>query len=99
MNKLLAVMLLVGAVSANAMPIVDFTMLGAQWYNNVGGNIVSNTVGFADPASVRWGGANQTPSGYDFDSRTTPFSEAANDVFALGSFTHFNQPIKISEMT
>ena len=79
------------ATIANAAQL-RFDVLEARFYDPVGGSVQSIDNTFGDPISIRWG-TSGSQSGYDFDAADTPFSEDPFTVFALGDFTHFNQPI------
>jgi hypothetical protein len=87
------------ATAVSEAAILEFTVLEAQWDNPVGGTITfeSPATGFGDSAVIRWGDGGADPqatdSGYNFDARETPFSEADETIFALGEFSHQNNVI------
>jgi hypothetical protein len=104
MRKLLVFLFLCGMVIgiggvANAVSI-GFDLADGDWANAVanpvGGTItIVNSGATGGLSTARWGtsqGSGQ--SGYDFLSRTTPFSVLSDSgPFSLGTFTHVNFPI------
>ena len=84
--------LLVLAASAAQAATVSLTNITGTWFDaNPSGNITSNTGGGTANTSIRW-----DASGYDFNTVASaavlvPPSPSAN--FALGSFSHINEPI------
>ncbi len=78
---------------------VRFDTLEALWTNPTGGSSIVMTPSYDDPATIRWGIPHMSgtgeKSGYEFDAVDTPFIRPADDVFALGRFTHFNKVINL----
>ena len=86
-----------GASTAFALP-VTVNSIEANWSNIQGGMNVGfhDTDGIAGSEEVRWGFAatGNGSSGYRFDSAApSSFDVETGNVFSLGDFTHFNQPI------
>jgi len=89
------VLVLAVAGRANAAPIVISNITGG-WQNPTpaANATIANQAGQAVD-SVRWGvpltAAGQ--SGYDFDPANNPINYSLGNPFALGLFTHVNQPL------
>jgi hypothetical protein len=82
------------ATIVNADPL-QITNIDGSWVNATpSGNItyLNNQIGSATD-SVRWGGSLDSGSGYDFNPNADLLSVTLDSPFALGVFTHINQPI------
>lgn len=110
LRTLTAVIALALASTAASAAIVDFTIIESRWDNVQGAPLTFQDPAagtFGDPSRIRWG-TPATPgqtdpvlfgSGYEFIARPVPFAETDGDVFALGAFTHQNQPIFAPSIT
>lgn len=88
------------ASNANAAVLTVNTITG-EWTDVVGGLDVTNNGPQSNPtaAQLRWGGIIPTnplsaQSGYDFLSAApAAFDANTGEPFAIGTFTHFNNPV------
>jgi hypothetical protein len=81
------------AAVANAATIGVSTITGA-WSNVQGGQWINNS-GSGSTTVLSWGyPADDYQSGYKFAASSTPISVPSNTRFILGTFTHYNEPIK-----
>ena len=89
------VLVLAAAGRANAAPIVISNITGG-WQNATpaANATIANQAG-QDVDSVRWGVplSAEGKSGYDFDPADNPINYSLGNPFALGLFTHINQPL------
>lgn len=81
------------SASVAAVP-VTLNAVNGTWTDSTGGkNVTVHDQG----KEIRWGEKYVSPSqksGYRFDANpAVPFSFDSDDVFNLGTFTHYNQPI------
>lgn len=86
------------AGAAFAVPQIRITSVDAEWTSTTDGSgIVHIPVGGGPTAEVRWGSPSNVSekSGYKFTGVTPLPTDgyAADTNFALGEFTHFNNPI------
>jgi hypothetical protein len=88
--------------ASNAYAVaLTVNMISGEWTDVVGGLDVTNNGPQSNPtaAQLRWGGIIPTnplsaQSGYDFLSAApVAFDVNTGDLFAIGTFTHFNNPI------
>jgi hypothetical protein len=90
-----SIFLLAVAARANAAPIVISDIVGGWQNANPAANATIANQAFQAVDSVRWGvpagGTGQ--SGYDFNPTDNPVNYTLGNPFALGVFTHINQPI------
>ena len=97
MRKVLVGMfaVLVIAARANAGPIVISNIVGGWQNANPAANATITNAANQGTDIVRWGqtGNPNTDSGYDFDPTDNPVGFTLGNPFALGVFTHHNQPI------
>ncbi len=90
-----ALSLTAGALSAASL---TFEVLESRFYDAQGGNVRKIDSAFGDPSKVLWGQDSlslSNTSGYRYVNRDTPFAEQEGDVFAIGFFKHFNNPINL----
>jgi PEP-CTERM motif len=89
------ILVLAMAVRANASPIVISNIVGGWQNANPAANATINNQINQLVDQARWGspagGTGQ--SGYDFDPTDNPVNYVLGTPFALGVFTHINQPI------
>jgi len=83
------------ATRAGASPIVITNIVGGWQSANPVANATITNVANQGADIVRWGatGSPSTDSGYSFDPMDNPIGFVLGTPFALGVFTHFNQPI------
>ncbi len=85
--------LAVSTAAVMAPPTVTVNSVTAKWGPVTGGSNVNYVpAGGGDPAEVRWG-TGGVQSGYKSQSNAPTGNHSSDDVFDLGTFTHFNQPI------
>jgi hypothetical protein len=83
------------AAPASAAPIVITNIVGGWLSANPAFDATITNAANQAPDVVRWGGTGSpsTDSGYQFDPTDNPVPFTLGTPFALGVFTHFNQPI------
>jgi hypothetical protein len=86
------------ASSATAAPIVISNITGGWQNANPAANATITNVAGQGADIVRWGGTGNpaTDSGYQFDPQDDPVPFVLGSPFALGVFTHFNQPVLVA---
>jgi len=86
--------ILVMSIQASAGPVVISDIVGG-WQNATGGPPTIVNVANQGTDTVRWGGTGSpdTDSGYNFNPTDNPVGFTLGNPFALGVFTHVNNPI------
>ena len=100
MSKIAGVMLGLAVGTASAGPL-NITNIEGSWLNGIPAANITAISNAPSPGtdSVRWGGTVgniNTGSGYNFTPGTDLIPAVLSTPFALGVFTHINQPISFS---